>query len=313
MKLSVIIPCKNEEGNVKNIFEKLNKVLSNIKHELIFIDDGSNDKTLVRLREIHQQNPNEVKVLSFSRNFMKEAAMYAGLLHSNGEYTCIIDGDMQQNPLYLIKMLEFLDNNNEFDQVAMIQEKRKDSFLSRFLKKCFYKFITKLSDVEFVNAASDFRMFRKNVKNAVLSVGEQNRFSKGIFAWIGFNTKYMPYNVEKRASGTTKFNLKFSFKYAFDGIISFSTKPLRFATYFGLLSSVCSFVYTIIIIVQKLVFGIDVAGYASTMCIILLIGGIQLITIGILGEYLAKTYMETKKRPIFIIKEKIGFDEDSIL
>ena len=313
MKLSVIIPCKDEEGNVGNIVEKLDKVLFDVKYELLFIDDGSSDKTMEKLRELHKASPNTIKVLSFSRNFKKEAAMYAGLTHARGEYTCIIDGDMQQNPVYLIKMLEFLDNNLDYDQVAMTQEKRKENFLVSFLKKSFYKTISKLSEIEFVNAASDFRMFRTVVREAVISISEQNRFSKGIFAWIGFKTKYMPYKVEKRTSGKTKFNVKNNFKYALDGIIGFSTKPLRFSSWLGILSSMAAFVYFIVILVQKLAHGIDLPGYASTMCIILLFSGIQLITIGILGEYMAKTYIETKRRPIYIIKEKLGFNDDDIL
>ena len=313
MKLSVIIPCKDEEGNVKNIFEKLKKSLGDIKYELIFVDDGSSDKTLTLLRELNSNHPSSVKVISFSRNFKKEAAMYAGLTHSKGEYTCIIDGDLQQNPDYLVKMLEFLDNNKDFDQVAMVQEKRKEGSIMSFFKQSFYKIISKLSEIEFVNAASDFRMFRANVRTSILSVSEQNRFSKGIFAWIGFNTKYLPYKVEERGSGKTKFNMRASFRYALDGILSFSTKPLRFATYFGVISSISAFIYFFVIVIQKLFFEIDLPGYASTMCVILLIGGIQLITIGILGEYLAKTYIETKRRPIFIVKEKLGFDDDNVL
>jgi len=313
MKLSVIIPCKDEEGNIRNISEKLNKVLADVKHELIFIDDGSTDKTIDKLKELHEEYPDIIKIVSFSRNFMKEAAMYAGLVHSSGEFTCIIDGDMQQNPVYLIKMMEFLDNNKNFDQVAMIQSKRKEGFFISSFKRSFYRIISKLSEIEFVNAASDFRMFRTNVRDAVISISEQNRFSKGIFAWIGFQTKYMPYTVEKRTSGNTKFNMKRSFRYAFDGIIGFSTKPLRLATYLGTLSSIIAFIYFITILVQKMVHGIEVAGYASTMCIILLFGGIQLITIGILGEYIAKTYIETKRRPLYVVKEKIGFNNDDIL
>ena len=310
MKLSVIVPCKNEEGNVENIVKSLDSVLSDIAYEAIFINDGSTDNTLNVLKELHKKNKSKVKVISFSRNFMKEAAMYAGLIHARGEYICIIDGDMQQNPNYLTDMLEFLDKNEDFDQVAMVQTKRKENFLSSFLKRCFYKVISYLSDIEFVNAASDFRMFRKNVKEAILAFGEQNRFSKGIFAWIGFETKYMPYTVEERISGKTKFNLFANFKYAFDGILSFSTKPLKIATILGVLSSFASFIYFIIIVFQKLSYGIEAAGYASMMCIILFLGGLQLITIGILGEYLAKTYLETKKRPIFIVKEKLGFDDE---
>jgi len=307
MKLSVIIPCMNEEGNIENLYFSLTKVLKDIKYELLFIDDGSVDKTLKILKQLNKKDKH-VKIISFSRNFKKEAAIYAGISKSIGEYTCIIDGDMQQNPIYLIKMLSFLDQNKEYDQVAMIMKKRKnETFIAKTLKKAFYKVIDLISDIHFEPGASDFRMFNKNVKNAVMSISENNRFSKGIFSWVGFNTKFMTYEVEKRKSGKTKFSLKTNLSYALDGILGFSTKPLRLATYTGILTSIAAFIYLVYIIIKTIILGTDVPGFASLMCIILLLGGIQLITIGILGEYLAKNYLETKKRPIYITKEEIGF------
>lgn len=317
MKLSVIIPCCNEEGNVKKMYEKTSEVLNqrDFDYELLFIDDGSDDKTFEIIKNIYEADTAHVRCVSFSRRFKKEAGLYAGICHASGEYTAIIDGDLQQNPKYLLKMLDFLDDHQEFDQICMIQKERKaDSFLSSFLKKCFYKTIDFLSDVKFVNGASDFRMFRSNVREAIVQVSERNRFSKGIFAWIGFPTKYDTYEVEQRTKGKTKFNLLESFRYAFDGIISFSAKPLTIATICGTISSLIAFIYFIVIIVQKLAFGIDVAGYASLMCVVLFLGGIQLITIGILGKYLSKTYVETKRRPIYVVREKLGLDEkDNIL
>ncbi len=308
MKLSVIIPCKNEENNVTFIAEKLSMNLKDIKYELIFIDDGSTDSTLSNLKKLNSKDPLHIKIISFSRNFKKEAAMYDGLLKSSGEYTCIIDGDLQQNPEYLMQMIDFLDKNNEYDQVAMVLNKRKDNIIFRMFKGLFYKMINFISDIKFVNGASDFRMFRLNVKDAILQLTESNRFSKGIFSWIGFNTKYLPYKVEARNSGKSKFSFRQSMTYAMDGILGFSSKPLRVATYLGVITSIIAFIYFIYLVIKTLAFGIDVPGYSSTLCIILLLGGIQLITIGILGEYLSKTYLETKRRPIFITKEEIGFD-----
>lgn len=303
MKLSVIIPCKNEAGNVNKLNEKLQEVLKDISHEIIFIDDGSTDNTLAELKKL-----NDIKIISFSKNFKKEAAIYAGLKYSKGDYTCIIDGDLQQDPKYLLKMINELDKG-EFDQVVMVNKKRKEFILNRILKKIFYKLMNIISDVDFINGASDFRMFNNLVKNAILEMSEVNRFSKGLFSWIGFNTCYMEYDVLKRFSGKSKFNFRENLKYAFTGIIGFSIKPLKIATFFGILSSISSFVYFFILLIKTIVVGKDVPGYASILCVILLLGGIQLITIGILGEYLGRTYIEVKKRPIYLIKEKIGFDE----
>lgn len=313
MKLSVIIPSYNEEGNVKGIYESLAKTLKDITYELIYVDDGSKDKTYTELEELYKKDKKHVRVISFSRNFKKEAAIYAGLSHSNGEYTCIIDGDMQQNPKYLLEMLNFLEQNSDYEQVAMVMKKRRvDNFIMKICKKAFYFIIDKISDVHFESGASDFRMFRRCVLDAILSLTEKNRFSKGIFSWVGFNTKYMEYEVEPRVHGKSSFNFFNSLNYAIDGILGFSTKPLRISTYLGMFSSFIAFVYAIIIIIEKIAYGIEVSGYASIICVILLLGGLQLISIGILGEYLAKTYVETKKRPVYIIRKSLGF-EDSIL
>ena len=195
MKLSIIVPCKNEEGNVKGIYEKVNNTLKNIKYELIYINDGSDDNTLEVLRDVYANDMLHVKVLSFSRNFRKEAAMLAGMEHASGEYTCIIDGDLQQNPKYLIEMMEFLDNNKDYDEVAMtMSSRKKENKIMVFCKNIFYKLIDSLSDIHFENAASDFRMFRTNVKDAIISLKEINRFLKGIFSYVGFNIKYLVLN-----------------------------------------------------------------------------------------------------------------------
>lgn len=311
MKLSILVPAYNEEGNIDNIYKNIKNIFNDISYEIIFINDGSTDKTEKVMTAVYKADPSHIKIINFSRNFGKDAAIYAGLEYAAGEYTAIIDADMEQNPKYLLEMLTFLDKNEDYDQVAMIIKKRKSgSIFKRVFAKLFYKIINLLSDLKFTEDASDFRMFRENVKNAILSLSERNRFSKGIFSWIGFNTKTMEYEVGKRTSGVTKFNFKASFKYALEGIIGFSVKPLRVATISGLITSFCGFIYLIYIIVKTIMLGVETPGFATIVCIMLFIGGIQLISIGILGEYLSKTFIETKNRPIYVTKSKIGFDEE---
>ncbi len=314
MKLNVIIPCYNEEGNINPLYEKLAETLKEIKYELIFINDGSKDKTEEKIKEIYAKDKKHVRFINFSRNFGKDAAMYAGLKYAKAEYSVIIDGDLQQNPNYLLEMMKFLDENPEYDQVAMINKKRSnESALAKMLKNCFYAFINSISDTKFKNGVSDFRMFRTEMVKAIVSLEENNRFSKGIFSWVGFKTKYLPYNVENRLSGKSNFNLLKSFKYAWDGIVNFSIKPLRIATVIGALTSAGSFIYLLVLIIKTLIKGIDVPGYASLLSLILLFGGLNLLAIGILGEYIAKMYVEIKRRPIYIAKYTLGFDEDDVL
>lgn len=314
MKLNVIIPCYNEEGNISPLYEKLAETLKEIKYELIFVNDGSKDKTEEKIKEIYVKDKKHVRFINFSRNFGKDAAMYAGLKYAKAEYSVIIDGDLQQNPNYLLEMMKFLDENPEYDQVAMINKKRSnESALAKMLKNCFYAFINSISDTKFKNGVSDFRMFRTEMVKAIVSLEENNRFSKGIFSWVGFKTKYLPYNVENRLSGKSNFNLLKSFKYAWDGIVNFSIKPLRIATVIGALTSAGSFIYLLVLIIKTLIKGIDVPGYASLLSLILLFGGLNLLAIGILGEYIAKMYVEIKRRPIYIAKYTLGFDEDDVL
>ncbi len=308
--ISVVIPCFNEEGNVKLIYDRLIETLKNYKLELIFVNDGSTDKTLENLKKIVKESKTLIKVINFSRNFGKESAIFAGLEHASGDFISIIDSDMQQDPLYIKKMVDFLLKNDEYDSVAMYQEKRKEGVLSSFLKKRFYKFINKISDTKLREDASDFRTLRKKVVKDVISLKEYYRFSKGIFSWIGYNTYYMPYEVKERASGKTKWSIKSLFKYAFDGIISFTTAPLRFATYIGLLTSFASVVYLIVVVVQKIFFGIDIPGYATIITLILLLGGLQLFSLGIIGEYIGRSYIEVKKRPIYIAKNIISSEKE---
>lgn len=304
MKLSFVIPCYNEESNVKLIHDEIAKIfLPLYKYEIIFVNDGSSDNTLKSLKEILKNSKTKIKVINFSRNFGKEAAIYAGLKEAKGDYISLIDADMQQDPKYVLEMVSFLDKNEEYDSVAMYQDKRKEGKVLTFFKKSFYKLINKISDTKFQSNASDFRTFRKCVIKSVLELKEYYRFSKGIFSWVGYNTYYMPYTVKERATGTTKWSFKKLFKYALDGIISFTTAPLKMATYIGLMSSFASIVYLIFVIIQKLAWGIDIPGYATIITLILFLGGMQLFSLGIIGEYIGRNYIETKNRPIYIAKE----------
>ena len=305
-RLSVIVPCYNEEKNVAVFFEAITKVfkdINNIILELVFVNDGSKDQTWKELKKLVGYDSCEVKILSFSRNFGKEAAMFAGFENASGDYVSIIDADMQQDPALLIKMLEVLEKDDEYDTVAFYQEKRKESAMMTFFKDRFYGLINKFADVEFVQGASDFRMFRRSVVDSILKMGENNRFSKGIFSWVGFNTCYLPYTVNERMHGTSTWSFGSLFKYAMSGIISFTTAPLRISTIIGSFMGIISFIYLVTVVLQKLICGIAIPGYTTIVVLILFIGGIQLLCLGIIGEYIARTYVETKRRPIYIIKD----------
>ncbi|MBQ3142196.1 MAG: glycosyltransferase family 2 protein [Bacilli bacterium] len=306
MKLSIIVPLYNEEDVIEKFYKEISKTLENKKYELLFINDGSKDDSLNILKHIHENDKECVKIISFSRNFGKEAAIYAGLKASSGKYTVIIDADLQQNPKYILEMEEILDKESEYDEVCMFQKQTK----KRKKQTIFYKLISKITKIDFVNGASDFRMFRRYVVDAILEMTEVNRFSKGIFSWIGFNVKYIPYVPEERKGGETKWKFKDLVRYGINGIIGFSTSPLKISTYLGVFTSFIAFGYLMFLLIKTLVTGVDVPGYASTICCVLILGGIQLLCTGILGEYVSKTYVETKKRPIYLTKEKIGFDEN---
>lgn len=309
MKLSLVVPCYNEEGNVEKFFEEVKSTFKEgIDYEVVFVNDGSTDKTAAVLRKLYKENSN-IQVISFSRNFGKEAAMYAGLSESKGELVCVIDADLQQHPQEVLKMMKILYENPDTDCVTAYQQKRREGKLMSFVKSCFYKLINGISEVNFVNGASDFRLMRRTMVEAVLSVTEYHRFSKGIFSWVGFNTEYMPYDAAQRKTGRTKWSTKRLFKYALEGIISFSTKPLRFATYVGFLSSVLSIIYMIVVVAQKLIFDIAVPGYATIVVLVLLLGGLQLFCLGVLGEYFAKMYIQVKNRPVYIVKEHLKNEE----
>lgn len=303
MKLSIIVPCYNEAKNVNLIYDCISKNFKDIKkYEIIFINDGSKDNTYKVLKELSEKAKENIKIINFSRNFGKEAAMYAGLENSVGEYVSIVDADMQQDPRLVLDMVNFLDSNEEYDAVATYQEQRKEGKVLTFFKSCFYKIMNKMSDTEFVQGASDFRTFRRSMVDSILSMKEYFRFSKGIFSWVGYNTYYMPYTVSARANGTSSWSFIKLFRYAVEGIVSFSTAPLKIATFVGITSSMLSIFYLIIVIIQKIFYGISVSGYATIVVLVLLLGGIQLFSLGIVGEYIARTYVETKKRPIYIAK-----------
>ena len=303
MKLSIIIPCKNEEGNVLELYNKIKDTLGKVKYEMIYIDDGSTDKTLDILNRIYYKDKEHVRIISFSRNFKKEAAMFAGLTHAVGEYTCIVDGDLQQNPNYLLEMIDFLDNNKDYDEVAMRNKSRNnESFIMKFFKKMFYKCIDKMSDVHFENATSDFRMFRENVKMAMLTLKEKNRFTKGIFSWVGFNIKYMDFEMEPRKSGKTSFGFVSSIKYAISGITDFSDKPLKVPFIFGLLLFIIAIIYLIV--------GIVINSLNLVITLILILFSVTFVFMGIMGTYISKIHSEVKDRPIYISKLEKGFKKD---
>lgn len=305
MKLSLICPCYNEEENVQNFFKACTSAFENKieSYEFIFINDGSKDNTWAELYKLYNSESSNIKLINFSRNFGKESAMYAGLQKAEGEYTVIIDTDLQQPPEKVIEMVDFLDNNPDYDCVSAYQQKRSESKILSSCKSAFYKIINKICEINFRSGASDFRTFRKNVKDAVLSLGENHRFLKGIFSWVGFNTFYIPYTAEERAAGKTSWSFRKLCKYALSGIVSFSTLPLKVATFVGCTFSVLSLIYMIVVILQKLIFEIAIPGYATIIVLILLIGGIQLLSLGILGEYISLIYIQGKNRPICIIKE----------
>lgn len=306
-KISVIVPCYNEQEAIPFFYDeivKISKIMENeAEFEYLFINDGSKDKTIDVLREFAKRDE-RVKYVSFSKNFGKEAAMYAGLEKSSGDYIAVMDVDLQDPPELLLQMFQDLESG-EYDCVATRRVSRKGEPPIRSLfAKLFYSMINKISKTEIVDGARDYRLMTRQMVNAILEVKEYNRFSKGIFSWVGFNTKWLEYeNVERRA-GETKWSFWKLLKYSLDGIVAFSTVPLSISSILGLLLCFIAFILIIVIVVKTLAFGDSVAGYPSLMCVILFVGGVQLFCMGILGKYLSKTYLETKKRPIYLVKEE---------
>lgn len=311
MKLSLVVPCYNEADSV-SLF--LDAVLADFAgcgydYEVIFVNDGSRDRTLFQLKKLYAAHKDITKVVSFSRNFGKEAAVYAGMREAVGEYVALIDADLQQRPSIVRNMVSILEEKPEIDVVAAYQDRRGEGKVLSFFKKSFYSIINRLSTVNLHPDASDFRCFRRCVARDLLDMAEYHRFSKGLFAWVGYETEFIPYTAEARVAGTTKWSFRKLFNYAIDGIIGFSTAPLRMATYLGGFSALAAVLYLIWVIVEKLVFGIDIPGYATIIVLILALGAMQLICIGIIGEYVGRTFEQSKQRPICLVKEKLGCDE----
>lgn len=304
MTISVIVPCYNEQEALPIFYEETKKVLAGMpyEHEFLFVNDGSKDGTGTILKELAAKDAC-VSYLSFSRNFGKEAAMYAGFCNAKGDYVAVMDADLQDPPALLPEMIAKLESG-AYDSVATYRVSRKgEPVIRSWFARMFYRIINKISDAEIVDGARDFRLMRREMVDAIVEMGEYNRFSKGIFGWIGFKTFWLPHENVNRVAGETKWNFWKLMKYAIDGMINFSQVPLSIASWFGIFMTVLSFIAVVFIIVRKLAFGDPVAGWASTACIITFIGGVQLFCMGIMGQYIAKTYMEVKKRPHYIIAE----------
>ncbi|WP_312251193.1 glycosyltransferase family 2 protein [Streptococcus parasuis] len=304
--ISVIVPCFNEEETIHYFYQAMEKVRikMNEEFEYIFVNDGSKDSTLSILRSLSVQD-RSVSYLSFSRNFGKEAALFAGLEVANGHLVTVMDADLQDPPEMLMEMKQMLDDNSDLDCVGTRRVSRDGEPLIRsFFATLFYKLMNKISQVEVVDGVRDFCLMRRHMVDAILSVSEYNRFSKGLFSWVGFNTEYLPYKNVERVAGETSWSLWKLLSYSIEGIINFSDTPLNIASYTGFFTFLLSLVLMVFVVIKTLVFGDPTIGWPSTICIILFLGGLQLMTIGILGKYLAKIFLETKKRPIYIVKER---------
>lgn len=306
--ISVVVPCYNEEQALPYFIQEIQAVAAQMAQkqvdvEVLLVNDGSRDGTLTLLRQYAKQYPN-VRYLSFSRNFGKEAAMYAGLEHARGDYVAMMDADMQDPPALLPQMYDIL-QTGEYDSVATRRVSRKgEPPIRSFFARMFYKLMGRISDADIVDGARDYRLMSRPMVDAILSMKEYNRFSKGIFGWVGFRTHWLPYENVERVAGETKWSFFKLFRYSLEGIVAFSTAPLAIASVMGVLVCLAAVVALVVVLVKTLVFGDPVDGWPSMMCIILFLGGIQLLTMGIMGQYLAKTYLETKKRPIYVLAEQ---------
>lgn len=304
-KISVVVPCYNEAEVLEIFYKEINRVsilMPEYDFQFIFVDDGSKDKTLEIMKDIADRDKRAVFV-ALSRNFGKESAMLAGLSNADGDFVAIMDADMQDPPDLLPKMASALEKEG-YDCVATRRVDREgEPPIRSFFARLFYKIINKISDADIVDGARDYRLMKREMVDAILAMNEYNRFSKGIFGWVGFKTKWLPFENRERAAGETKWNFWKLFKYSIDGIINFSQVPLSISSWCGLLFTFISFAMLLFVFIRKLVFGDPVSGWASLVCIILLIGGIQLFCMGIIGQYLSKNYMESKKRPHYIVSE----------
>ena len=300
--LTLVVPSYNEEEAIPLFYEealRVEKELTDIDIEYLFVDDGSRDETMRVVKELNAKDP-RVHYVSFSRNFGKEAAIYAGLENAAGDYVAILDADLQDPPSLLPEMLEAVEKEG-YDCVGSRRVTRKgEPPIRSFFARCFYKLMGKISSSEVVDGARDFQLMNRKVVNAILAMGEYNRFSKGIFGWVGFKKKWLEYENVERAAGETKWSFWKLFVYALDGIVAFSTAPLVIASFIGMLFCLIAFIAIIFIIIRTVIFGDPTSGWPSMVCIIMLVSGIQLLCIGILGQYLAKTYLETKRRPLYL-------------
>ncbi len=302
--LSLIVPCYNEQESLPIFYKEVTRVIAEMKeeYELLLIDDGSKDQTLQILKELSSKDAH-VKYFSFSRNFGKEAAMYAGFCNAIGDYVAVMDADMQDPPSLLPKMMRLL-KSGEYDSVATRRVSRVgEPKIRSWFARQFYKLINRISDADIVDGARDFRLMKRERVDAIIQIGEHNRFSKGIFGWIGFRTYWMEYENVERVAGVTKWNFWKLTKYAIDGIVNFSQMPLSIASWFGIGMTCLGGLMLLVVIIKKLLIGVPVAGWASIVCIIIFIGGLQLFCLGIMGQYIAKTYMEAKNRPHYIIAQ----------
>ncbi|OLU44285.1 glycosyltransferase family 2 protein [Faecalibaculum rodentium] len=302
--ISVIVPCYNEEEALSYFYEEIVKTAKHMdvfKFEFLFVDDGSKDDTLKLLRDLSEKDI-RVKYVSFSRNFGKEAAIYAGLQNSSGDYCVLMDADLQDPPALLPEMMEAI-RDEGYDSAATRRVTRKgEPPIRSFFARMFYRIINRISDADIVDGARDYRLMTRQMVDTILDMKEYNRFSKGIFGWIGFNTKWIEFENIERVAGETKWSFWKLFKYSLEGITAFSVLPLQIASVFGVLFSLTAFIMIIVIILRTILFGDPVSGWPSMVCIVMLIGGVQLLSIGILGQYVSKTYLETKHRPIYICK-----------
>ena len=304
-KISIVVPMYNEQESLGILYKELNRVtdtLPEYEFEYLFVNDGSSDATLAEIRQLAEKDK-RVRYVSFSRNFGKEAALYAGLKNATGDYVATMDADLQDPPALLPQMIAMIEAG-DCDNVATRRVNRKgEPPIRSFFAKCFYKVMRHLSHIEIADGARDYRLMSRAMVDSIVSVSEYNRFSKGIFAWVGYETKWLEFENVERSAGETKWSFWKLVRYSFDGIINFSDTPIRISSYLGLLLTVLSFVALITEVIRALVFGDPVAGWPSLVCIITFIGGIQLFCMGIMGQYIAKTYMEVKRRPHYIVKE----------
>lgn len=302
--LSIIVPCYNEEEMVSIFFKEVESIELPINREYIFINDGSSDNTLSEIKEIYENAKDRVRYVSFSRNFGKEAGIYAGLKAAQGDYVVLMDVDLQDPPELLPEMLNILTEEEELDCVGTRRTTRRgEQFVRSFFAKMFYKIINSISETEIVDGARDYRMMKRPIVDSILELTEYNRFSKGIFSWVGYNTEYLEFENREREHGETNWSFWGLFKYSIDGIVSFSTFPLTLVAIIGIIIFIMSIILAIVFAVRTIIFDNPVQGWTSLVVIVLGLGGIQTFALGIIGQYLGKTFLETKKRPVFIIKE----------